>query len=73
MSSSEDLLVDVIIRDREQEARKAAAFSALVRSARRAREHRHSLRARLGLSLIQAGRALLRHGPAYAAARRRLA
>lgn len=73
MHGSDDLLVSVLIRDRELEARKAAAFSALVRSARQAREHRHSLRARVGLSLIQAGRALLRHGPAYAAARRRLA
>jgi hypothetical protein len=73
MFSSNDLLVTVLIRDREHEAAKAAAVSALLRAAYPRRERTHSLRARLGLSLIQAGRALLRHGPAYATARRRLA
>jgi hypothetical protein len=73
MSYSDDLLVSVLIQDREREARKAAAYSALLRAAYPTRDRRHSLRARLGLSLIQAGRALLRHGPAYTAARRRLA
>jgi hypothetical protein len=73
MFSSNDLLAAVLIRDREREAAKAAALSALLRSAYPRRERPHSLRARIGLSLIQAGRALLRHGPAYATARRRLA
>ena len=73
MFSSNDLLVTVLIRDREYEAEKAAALGALLRDAYPRRERPHSLRARLGLSLIQAGRALLRHRPAYATARRRLA
>jgi len=73
MFSSNDLLVTVLIRDREYEAAKAAAQNALLRGAYPRRERSHSLRARLGLSLIQAGRALLRHRPSYATARRRLA
>ena len=73
MFSSNDLLVTVLIRDRERAAAKAAALSTLLRDAYPRRERPHSLRARIGLSLIQAGRALLRHGPAYATARRRLA
>jgi hypothetical protein len=73
MFSSNDLLVTVLIRDREREAAKAAALSTLLRNAYPRRERPHSFRARIGLSLIQAGRALLRHGPAYATARRRLA
>jgi len=36
-------------------------------------DRRHSLRERVGMALIQAGRALLRHGRGYAPARRRLA
>ena len=73
MFSSNDLLVTVLIRDREREAAQAAAMSTLLRGAYPRRERTHSFRARIGLSLIQAGRALLRHGPAYATARRRLA
>jgi hypothetical protein len=73
MSGSSDLLVDVVMQEREYQARKAAAVSALLRGARPERDRRHSLRERLGFSLIQAGRALLRHGSTYAAARRRLA
>jgi hypothetical protein len=73
MFSSNDLLVTVMIRDREREAAKAAALSTLMRDAYPRRERPHSFRARIGLSLIQAGRALLRHRPAYATAGRRLA
>jgi len=73
MFSSNDLLATVLIRDRELEAAKAAAVSALLRAAYPRRERSHSFRERVGLSLIQAGRALLRHGTAYATARRRLA
>ncbi len=73
MFNSNDLLVDVLMREREGDARRAAVYSALLRGARPKRERRRSLRERLGFSLIQAGRALLRHGPAYATAPRRLA
>jgi hypothetical protein len=73
MFSSNDLLATVLIRDREYEAAKAAALNRLLRDAYPRRERPHSLRARLGLSLILAGRALLRHGSAYTTARRRLA
>jgi len=73
MLGSNDLLVSVLMREREIETRRAAALSALLRGAYPKRDRRHSLRERLGFSLIQAGRALLRHGPACAAARRRLA
>jgi hypothetical protein len=67
------LLVDVLIQERERETVKAAALRTLLRGADPERDRRHSLRERLGLSLIQAGRALLRRGPAYPAASRRLA
>ena len=73
MFNSNDLLVDVLMREREGDARRAAVYSALLRGADPKRERRRSLRERLGFSLIQAGRALLRHGPAYATAPRRLA
>lgn len=71
MFSSYDLRL--LMRERERETEKAAALNALLRGAYPERTRRHSLRERLGFSLIQAGRALLRHGPACAAARRRLA
>ena len=71
MFSSHDLLVDVLVRERQREREKAAALHALLRRAYPDRERRHSLRARLGFSLIQAGRTLLRRGPAYATASRR--
>ena len=73
MSRSNDLLVEVLMREREGEARKAAMYGALRRGANPKRDRRRSLRERLGFSLIQAGRALLRHGPAYASVPRRLA
>jgi hypothetical protein len=73
MFSSSDLLVSVLIQERERAATQAAALSALLRDADPRRDRRRSLRERLGVSLIQAGRALLRHRPAYSAARRRLA
>jgi hypothetical protein len=73
MLGSNDLLVSILIRERERETEKAAAVNALLRQAYPARDRRHSLRERLGFSLIQAGRALLRHGSGYPAARRRLA
>ena len=71
MFSSNDLLVTVLVRERERDTVSAAWLSALLRNAYPERERRRSLRERLGFSLIQAGRALLRHGPAYAVARRR--
>jgi len=71
MFSSYDLLVNVLMRERERETEKAAALNALLRGAYPERDRRHSLRERLGFSLIQAGRALLRRGAAYPAARRR--
>jgi hypothetical protein len=70
MFSSNDLLVTVLMRERERETVSAAMVSALLRNAYPECERRHSLRERLGFSLIQAGRALLRHRPAYAVARR---
>jgi hypothetical protein len=73
MFRSNDLLVEVLMRDREREARKAAVYGALRRGANPQRDRRRSLRERLGFSLIQAGRALLRHGPAHASVTRRLA
>jgi hypothetical protein len=73
MLGSSDLMVEVLIREREAQARRVAALRTLLREAGPERERRRSLRQRLGFSLIQAGRALMRHGPAYGAARRRLA
>ena len=73
MFSSNDLLVSVLMRERERETEKTATLNALLRDAYPERDRRHSLRERLGFSLIRAGRALLRHGPAHPAARRRLA
>jgi hypothetical protein len=73
MLGSNDLLLTVLMREREREAANAVRLSALLRSAYPERNRRRSLRERLGVSLIQAGRALLRHGPAYAVARRRAA
>lgn len=65
------VMVDVLIREREAELRQLALRRAALRAA--TPEPRRSLRERLGYILIQAGRALLRHDPAYAAAHRRLA
>lgn len=73
MFGSNDLLVSVLVREREREIEMAAALGALMRDAYPERERHHSLRERLGFSLIQVGRALLRHGPACSAARRGLA
>jgi hypothetical protein len=73
MFRSNDLLVEVLMREREREARKAVVYGALRRGANPKRDRRRSLRERLGISLIQAGRALLRHGTAYASVPRRLA
>jgi hypothetical protein len=72
MLYTHDLLTGILMQEREREAERAAALSALLRGAHPDRDRRHTLRERLGFSLIQVGRALLR-GPAYAAARRRLA
>ena len=69
MLDTHDLLTAVLMRERERETERAAALGALLRQASRERDHRHSLRERLGFSLIQAGRALLRQGPAYSARR----
>ena len=67
------VMVDVLIREREAELRALALRRAAYRGSDSARGRRHSLRERLGFFLIQAGRALLRHGSAYAPASRRLA
>ena len=67
------LMIDVLIREREAELRALARRRAWFRGAYPERERRHSFRQRLGFSLIKVGRALLRRGPAYATASRRLA
>ena len=67
------VMVDVLIREREAELRRLALRRAALRGATPDSEPRHSLRERLGYTLIQAGRALLRHDSAYGTARRRLA
>jgi hypothetical protein len=69
MLDTHDMLTAVLMRERERETERAAALGALLRQAYRERDRRHSLRERLGFSLIQAGRALLRQGPAYSARR----
>ncbi|HEY7601377.1 MAG TPA: hypothetical protein VIB60_02620 [Methylomirabilota bacterium] len=73
MCGSNELLVTVLMRERERATERHARLSALLRGASPERERRHSLRERLGFSLIQVGRALLRHGPAYAVVARRRA
>ncbi len=65
------VMVDVLIQERERELRSLALRRAAFRGMDS--DRRHSLRERIGMALIQTGRALLRHGPGYAAARRRLA
>jgi hypothetical protein len=67
------VLIDVLIREREAALRALVLSRAAARGADPEGDRRPSLRQRLGLSLIHAGRALLRHGPAYSAARRRVA
>ena len=67
------LMVGVLIREREAELQALALRRAAFRSAYSEGDRRHSLRERLGFSLIQAGRALLRHGRSYATAPRHLA
>jgi hypothetical protein len=64
------VMVDVLIREREAELRVLALRREALRGAYSEHDRRHSLRERLGFSLIQAGRALLRHRHAYAAPRR---
>ena len=60
------VMVDILIREREAELRALALRRAAFRAASSDGDRRHSLRERLGFSLIRAGRALLRRGPAYA-------
>jgi hypothetical protein len=67
------VLVDALIRERQAEMRQLAARQAWFRNSAPERERRHSLRERFGFALIQIGRSLLRHRPAYAVARRHLA
>lgn len=71
MLDRHDVFLEIFIREREAWVNRLVAERALLRGAARGRVH--SLRERLGFSLIRAGRALLRHRPAYATARRRLA
>src|SRR5262245_54942866 len=59
MFGSNDLLVTVLIRERERETARAAALARLLGGLRSGRSRPRSLRDRLGLSLIQMGRALL--------------
>jgi hypothetical protein len=73
MFSSNALLVATLVKDRERAAARAAWIGALLREANPVHDRRHSLRQRIGFSLIQAGRALLRHGPAYSTTRRGVA
>jgi hypothetical protein len=73
MYGSNDLLVTTLMRERERETARAAMISLMLRNAHPAAQRGHSLREWLGLSLIQAGRALLRHRTAYAVPRRRAA
>ena len=73
MFSSNDLLVTALMSERERETESHARLSRLLAAAYPERARRRSLRERLGFSLIQVGRALLRHGPAYTVARRRAA
>jgi hypothetical protein len=65
------LMVNVLIQEREAALRALALQREARRGIRSDRSRPHSLRERLGFSLIQAGRALLRGGLAYAAASRR--
>jgi hypothetical protein len=62
------VLVDVLIQERERELRALALRRAALRGTDP--DRRHSLRERIGMALIHTGRALLRHGPRYAPARR---
>lgn len=71
MFDRSDLFIDTLIRDRERWVVRFSREAMLLRASRPARPT--SLRQRVGLGLIQAGRALLRHEPAYAAPGRRLA
>jgi hypothetical protein len=64
------LLVDVLIRERQHEVEKRAWRQALLREAPPIHGRHRSVRERLGLALIQVGRSLLRHRPAYVVARR---
>ena len=73
MFRSNDLLVETLVRDRERQALRCAALTALLREERGERAPRRSVRERLGFVLIQAGRALVRQGAAYGTASRRLA
>jgi hypothetical protein len=71
MFERNDVFLEVLLREREAWVSRLAAERAALAHGSRGRAH--SLRERLGFSLIQAGRALLRHQPGYAPARRRLA
>ena len=62
------VMVDVLIRERERELRALALRRAAFHGVES--DRRHSLRERVGMALIQAGRALLRHGRGYSPARR---
>ncbi|HEY7138962.1 MAG TPA: hypothetical protein VIE44_02605 [Methylomirabilota bacterium] len=65
------MMVHVLMQEREAALRAIALHREALREARSDSPRRHSLRERIGFSLIQAGRALLRSGLAYAAASRR--
>lgn len=66
-----DLFVETVVRERERQVARMSREAALLRDSRPPRAH--GLRERLGLGLIQAGRALLRREPEYAASRHRVA
>jgi hypothetical protein len=70
MSNWHDPFYEALIRERERSVARLVAESRLREHSRPARPH--PLRARVGFSLIQAGRALLRPHAAYPPARRRL-
>lgn len=66
-----DLFVEAMVRERERQVVRMSREASLLRHGRLPRPH--SLREWVGFGLIQAGRALLRHEPAYAAGRHRAA
>jgi hypothetical protein len=71
MFERNDVFLAVLLQERDAWVSRLVAERAARSAGGRVRTH--SLRERLGFSLIQAGRALLRRQAGYATARRRLA